>query len=126
VLHVHALDRPDALRELEDLGLRERLGRVEAALALPDQRWVETLLDRRPDREGRREGVPVDREIGPVPHGDLVDRREEVIGGVAGEDVGEPGLDTDSDQSEQARLLPALVLGELTVAELHARLGVRL
>jgi saccharopine dehydrogenase-like NADP-dependent oxidoreductase len=36
VLDVDALDGPDPLRELEDLRLGERLGRVPAAAALPD------------------------------------------------------------------------------------------
>src|SRR6185436_4938411 len=54
VLDVDALDHADPLRELEQLRLGERLGRVEAALLLPDQRRVQALLDRRPDREGRR------------------------------------------------------------------------
>ena len=46
-----------------DLGLRERRGREPAALALPDHRRVEALLDRRPDREGRREVVALDDEV---------------------------------------------------------------
>ena len=49
VLHVHALDRADPLRELERLGLAERRRGVPAAALLPDDRRVEALLDRRPD-----------------------------------------------------------------------------
>ncbi len=113
VLDVDALDHADPLRELEQLGLRERLGGVEAALALPDQRRVEALLDRRPDREGRREVVALDDEVGAVAHPDLVDLVEELVGCIAGEDVGEPGLDADAEQREQPALLPALVHGEL-------------
>ena len=37
VLDVDALDRPDSGREIEHLGLGERLRRVEAAVALPDR-----------------------------------------------------------------------------------------
>src|SRR2546423_2472976 len=62
VLDVDALDHADSLGELEQLRLGERLGGVEAALLLPDQRRVEALLDRRPDREGRREVVALDDE----------------------------------------------------------------
>jgi hypothetical protein len=51
VLDVDALDRADALGEVEDLRLAERRGRVEAPLLLPDERRVEALLDRRPDGE---------------------------------------------------------------------------
>src|SRR5436190_4954810 len=60
VLDVDAFDRADSLRKVEDLGLRERLRRIKAAVALPDQRRIEALLDRRPDREGRRERVALD------------------------------------------------------------------
>ena len=45
-----------------------------------------------------------------------------MVGGVAGEDVGEARLDADPNQGEQAGLAPALVFCELRVAELHARL----
>ena len=55
VLDVHALDRPDALGEHEGLRLGERRRGEPAAALLPHHRRVEALLDRRPDREGRRE-----------------------------------------------------------------------
>ena len=75
VLDVDALDRADALGEVEHLGLAERLGGEPAAVLLPDDRRVQALLDRRPDRERRREVVAVDDEVGAVAHADLVDRR---------------------------------------------------
>ena len=107
VLDVDALDRADPLREVEHLGLGERLRRVEAAVALPDQRRVEALLDRRPDREGRREVVALDDEVGAVADPDLVDLVEQLVGRVAREDVGEPRLDADPDEREQARRSPS-------------------
>ncbi len=79
VLDVHALHLPDPLRELEHLGLRERRGRVEAALALPDERRVQALLDRRPDREGGREVIALHDEIRPVAHPDLLHAREQLL-----------------------------------------------
>ena len=118
VLDVDALDHADPLRELEQLRLRERLGRVEAALLLPDQRRVQALLDRRPDREGRSEVVALDDEVGAVAHPHLVDLVEEVVGGIAGEDVGEARLDADPREREQAALPPALVHVELVLPEL--------
>ena len=117
VLDVDALDRPDALGELEHLRLGERRRRVEAALALPDQRRVQALLDRRPDRERRREVIALDDEVGAVAHADLVDLENSSSRGVAGEHVREARLDADPDEREQARLLPLLVRGELLVAE---------
>ena len=87
------------------------------------ERRVEALLDRRPDREGRRELVALDGEVRPVAHADLVDLGEEVVGGVAGEDVREAGLDADPDEREQAGVGPALVLVELLLAE--QRVGAR-
>ena len=117
MLDVDALDRADALGELEHLGLGERRGRVEAALALPHERWIQTLLDRRPDREGRGEVIALDDEVGAVAHPDFVDAREQLLGGVAGEDVGQAWLNPDPDQREQARLLPRLVAFQLVLAE---------
>jgi len=38
MLDVDAFDRPDPIGELEQLRLREGLGRVEAALRFPDER----------------------------------------------------------------------------------------
>ena len=76
VLDVDALDRADALGEVEHLGLRERLGREPAALALPDHGRIEALLDRRPDREGRREVVALDDEARAVSDPDLVDHEK--------------------------------------------------
>ena len=125
VLDVDAFDLADPVGELEQLRLGKRLGRIEAALLLPDQRGIQTLLDRRPDREGRGEVVALDDEVGPVAHGHLVDLVEEMVGGVAGEDVGEPGLDTDAGEREQAALVPALVPVELLLAQQHVRAGQR-
>ena len=48
-----------------------------------------------------------------------------MVGGIAGEDVREAGLDADTDESEQAGRLPRLLHRELGVAELHAGLLVR-
>ena len=70
------------------LRLGERRGREPAAVVLPDHRRVEALLDRRPDREGRREVVALDDEVRAVADADLVDLGEQLVGGVAGEDVG--------------------------------------
>ena len=110
MLDVHALHRADPLREVEHLGLGERLGRVPATIALPDHRRVEALLDRRPDREGGRELVAVDLEIRAVADPDRVDLGEELVAGVAGEDVGEARLDPDPDEREPAGLFPPLRL----------------
>ena len=84
VLDVHALDRADPLREVEHLGLGERLGRVPAPVALPDHRRVEALLDRRPDREGGREVVALDLEIRAVADPDRVDLGEELVAARSG------------------------------------------
>ena len=100
MLDVHAFDRADPLREVEDLWLGEGLRRVPAALALPDEWRIQTLLDRRPDRERRGEGVALDDEVCPVANTDLVDRRKQVIGRVAGEDVGEARFDADPEERE--------------------------
>ena len=89
------------------------------------ERRIETLLDRRPDRERGGEGVAVDDDVRSVTDADLVDRRKEVIRGVPGEYVRQPRLDPDADEGEQPGFLPALVLCELRVAELDAGLLVR-
>jgi len=103
-------------------GLGERLGGVEAALTLPDQRRVQALLDRRPDRERGREPVALHRQVGPVADADLVDLGEQVVGRIAGEDVGEARLDAHAHEREQAGPLPLRGGGELLVAEHHAGL----
>ena len=126
MLDVHALDRADALREVEHLRLGERRSREPAAILLPDHGRVQALLDRRPDREGGGEVVPLDDEVRTVADADLVDLREELVGGVAREDVGRPGLDADPDEREQALSLPRRRTLELVVAELDAHLLVRL
>jgi hypothetical protein len=117
VLDVHALDRPDAVREDEGFRFRKWLERVPAAIALPHERRVEAFLDRRPDRERWREVVAVDLQVAAVAYADLVDFGEEVVDGVAGEDVGEPGLDAHADQGEQATRLPRPRVHELIGTE---------
>ena len=101
-------------------GSGERLGREPAPVLLPHQRRVEAFLDRRPDRERRREVVPGHDEVGAIPDAHLVDLREQLVGGVRGEHVGQAGLDADADEREPIRLLPASGVGELLVAEHHA------
>jgi hypothetical protein len=128
VLHVDALDRPDALGEVEDLRLGERCRRVPLAV-LPHHGRVEALLDRRPHRERRCEDLVAvvvgHDEVGAVAGAELVDLAEQVVGGVPREHVGEPRLDADADQGQPAGGLPVPRNRELLVAELHARLLVR-
>ncbi len=100
VFDVHALDRADPLREVEDLRLGERLRRVPAAVSLPDEWRIETLLDRRPDRESRGEVVTLDDQICPVANIDRVDRGKQMIGRVAREDVGESRFDAHPEEGE--------------------------
>ena len=127
VLHVHALRRADARRKVEDLRFAEALRREEPAAPLPDDRRVEALLDGGPDRERRREVEAVDGEVRPVADADLVDRVEEVIGGVPGEDVAQARLDAHPDEREQAAFAPLLVGGELGRPQRRAdlRVGIR-
>ena len=60
VLDVHALDRADALREVEDLRLGEGLHVEPASVRLPYQRWIGALLEGVVDREGGSEVVAGD------------------------------------------------------------------
>ena len=64
--------------------------------------------------------MSLDDEVRAVPDTDLVDRREEVVGGVPREHVGKTGLHTDADQGEGVTRLPGVGELELLVAELHA------
>ena len=120
VLDVHALDGTDALREHEGLRLGERRRGEPPAVPLPDHRRVEALLDGRPDREGRCEGVASHLEVGAVAHAALVDRAEQLVGRVPGEHVRQPRLDPYAHQGQPPRFLPGRRLGELLVAQLHA------
>ena len=124
MLDVDALDRADALGEVEHLGLAERLGDVPALALLVDDRRVQALLDRRPDRERRREVVPGDDEVRPVAHAQLVDLVEQLVLRVAGEDVRQARLHPDADERQAPGILPLLLLGELCVAEFDAHLFV--
>ena len=87
MLHVDAFDRADTAREVEGLQLAEGLGRKPSPALLPDHRRVEALLDGGPDREGRTKGVAIDYEVATVPNANLVDRGEEHVRSVSGEDV---------------------------------------
>jgi len=117
VLDVHALHRSDALRKYERFRLAERRSGEPAPLAFPHERGIQALLDRRPDRERRRELVARDLEVAAVAHADLVDLGKEMVGGVAREDIREPRLDTDADEREQAAFLPGRRRRELLLAE---------
>ena len=57
----------------------------------------------RPDRERRRELVALDPQVRAVAHAELVDPREQVVGGVAGEHVGQPRLDARCRPAPAAR-----------------------
>ena len=50
-----------------------------------------------------RELVPLDLEVRAVADADLVDLGEQLVGGVAGEDIGGARLDADADEGEPAR-----------------------
>ena len=77
----------------------EKLG---AKISLPSSSWTARLAPSR---------VP-----------ELVDLVEEVVGGIAGEDVGEPRLDADADEGEPTVGLPLPGHGELLVTEHDADL----
>ena len=100
---------------------RRALWCSEATLTLPDQRRIQALLDRRPDREGRREVVALDDEVGAVAHTDLLDLREQLLGRVPGEHVREARLHANPHEREHTGLLPLLAAGKLHVAEHHPR-----
>ena len=125
MLDVDALDRTDPLGEVEDLRLGEGGGREPSAVLLPDHRRVEALLDGGPDGEARREVVAGDEEVGTIAHADLLDPIEEVVGGVACEDVRQARLHPHAAQGEQAALRPRVGLVELLVAELDEGVRVR-
>ena len=78
----------------------------QPAVALPDHRRVEALLDRRPDRERGREVVAAHDHVGAVADADLVDPVEQLVGRVAGEDVGQARLDAHAAQGQQTLRLP--------------------
>ena len=121
VLHVHAFHRTNPLRKRELLGRRERLGREPLPpFTVPDHRRVEALLDRGPDREDRREGVALDAQVAAVPHVDLVDLVEEVLGRVGGEDIGQSRIHAHAQQREASAGAPGGIALELLVAKLHA------
>lgn len=61
-------------------------------------------------------------EVGPVAGAELLDVREEVVGGIPREDVGQARLDTDADQRQLAGRLPLSCRCQLLVAELDVRL----
>ena len=117
VLHVDTLDRPDALGEHERLRLRERLHGPPAP-ALPDDGRVEAFLDGGPDGEHRREPMALHAEVAAIADVDLVDLVEQVLRGVRGEHVREPGVHAHAHEGEAAALLPAPRELELAVAEL--------
>jgi hypothetical protein len=125
VLDVHALDGSDALRKIERLGLAEGFRRVPAPALFPDDRRVEAFLDGRPDRERRSEVVALNDEVRSIADADLLDIREELVGGIPGEHVRQPRLYPDSEQGESARRLPLAGPGELLITELDATLCVR-
>ena len=81
------------------------------------------------EKPGREDLVAVlvaDDEVGAVAGAQLVDVAEQVVGGVAGEHVGQPGLDPDADEGQAAVGLPLARLRQLVVAELDADLRVGL
>jgi hypothetical protein len=125
VFHVDALDRPDPGREDERLRLAERRGGVPLAAALPHDRRVQALLDRRPDGERGGEVIPLDHQVRAVADARLVDRGKQPVGRVAGENVRQAGLDPDAAQGQQPAPLPLPGQRELLVAELDPRCQVR-
>ena len=119
VLDVHTAERTDALWEHERLWLAEGFGGEPPAVTLVHDRRVEALLDGGPDAERGGERHAIDHEVGAVAHSHFVDTREQVIGGIAGDDITEPGLDAHANDRELATFGPFVRHGELGVAEHH-------
>ena len=124
VFHVHAFDRPDAGGEDERLGLAERLGREPPTRFLPYDGRVQAFFDGRPDRESRTEVVAFDNEVRPVPDTDLIDRGEQLVHRIPGEDVGQARLDTHSHERKETTFLPFRAERELLVTEFDSGLRV--
>ena len=73
VLDVHALDRADVAGKSKVSGSENGAVVNQPRSASQITRRVEALLDRRPDRERRREVEALDDEVRAVAHTDLVD-----------------------------------------------------
>ena len=88
---------------------------------------VQTFLDGRPDGEGRTEVVAFDNEVRSVADTDIIDRGEQLVRRIPGEDVGHARFDTHSDKSEETTFLPFGAESELLVTEFDPglRVGVR-
>jgi len=60
--------------------------------------------------------MPRDLQVGRVADAELVDAGEEVVRGVAREDVGESGLDSHPHECQPTRVTPLVGMGQLGVS----------
>ena len=127
VLDVDALDLADALREGEQLRRAEGLSSVPVAV-VPDDRRVQALFDRRPDRKHGREGVTGDGQVATVADMDLVDAAdvEQMLDGIGSKDVGQPRIHAHAQERQATGRLPRLRPTELLITQLQTGLAERI
>ena len=79
---------------------------VPTSVRLPHHRRVQAFLDHCPDGERGSEVVARNHHVRGVPNPEFVDVREQVVGGIAGEHVGQSRLHPDAHQCSNPSASP--------------------
>ena len=129
MLHVHTLNRANALGEGEDFRLAKGWGGEPTLVLLPDHGRVEAFLNRGPDAErGSKDFVAFvvpHNQIRAITGAQLINRTKQVVLRIAGKDIGHSWFHANTDQSEAVGLLPVPCGSELLVTELYTGFGIR-
>ena len=98
MLHVDHVQGTDPLGKFKRLMLRKRFCSEPALVCLPDDRRVQTFLDRGPDGKRRGKVITIDRDVRAIANADFLNLIKQIILGITGKDICHTGLDADTYQ----------------------------
>src|SRR5262249_54856435 len=122
MLHVDHIDRADASWKIKNFVLGERFSGKPAFAFFVDDRRIQTLLDRRPDRKVRSELITVDGDVRTIPDANFIDLVEEKIMRIPREYIGHTRLHAKAYQRKVSRALPIPGFLKLVISQFDSGL----
>src|SRR5688572_32035114 len=108
MFHIDHIHWANPFREIKDFVLGEWLRCEPTFVLLPNDRWIQTFFNRRPDGKTWRKVIAINRNITSIADANLIDLIEDVILRITREHICHAWLHAKANECEQTFLFPLL------------------